>query len=71
MEKHFFDVLTIGKVFPIRSRMVNDTPLYYFDQGVVPRRIDTQKAQAVLHCFRGYSSLEHRFQLFYEILNQF
>ena len=56
---NFFDVHKIRKDFPILSRMVNDTPLIYFDNGATTQKpkhvIDT-----IVECYTTQNANIHR-----------
>ena len=56
---NFFDVHKIRKDFPILSRMVNDTPLIYFDNGATTQK-PKQVIDAILECYTTQNANIHR-----------
>ena len=56
---NFFDVHKIRKDFPILSRMVNDTPLIYFDNGATTQK-PKHVIDAIVECYTTQNANIHR-----------
>jgi cysteine desulfurase/selenocysteine lyase len=58
-EAVLFDVHEIRKDFPILSRMVNDKPLIYFDNGATTQK-PKQVIDAIVKCYTVQNANIHR-----------